>query len=322
MVNARLEAADRVTLLMSFVPYLIEQGAVPVQQLAEHFDITVAQVQELVQLLAMSGVPGDDGYYQHQDLFDINWDLFEDQQIVELWQHVAVESTPRFSAREAAALVAGLQYISGIVPERDRTVVDDLVAKIASGASAEPENLLVTPAAVPVDLDVIRSALSTGHSVSFIYQNSMGERSTRSVDPLRLDLVGETWYLRGWSHEREALRTFRLDRISELSVSTETIQTTLSLADLSDELFDVSDSHIRVVCEIEESALLLLSAYSPTVLGAVDQNMLSVEVAFSDLTSIPVFVSQIPGAIQVISPPEAVSAVRLWAEQAQARYNA
>ncbi len=322
MVNARLEAADRVTLLMSFVPYLIEQGAVPVQQLAEHFDITVAQVQELVQLLAMSGVPGDDGYYQHQDLFDINWDLFEDQQIVELWQHVAVESTPRFSAREAAALVAGLQYISGIVPERDRTVVDQLVAKIASGASAEPENLLVTPAAVPVDLDVIRSALSTGHSVSFIYQNSTGERSTRSVDPLRLDLVGETWYLRGWSHEREALRTFRLDRISELSVSTETIQTTLSLADLSDELFDVSDSHIRVVCEIEESALLLLSAYSPTVLGAVDQNMLSVEVAFSDLTSIPVFVSQIPGAIQVISPPEAVSAVRLWAEQAQARYNA
>ena len=322
MVNARLEAADRVTLLMSFVPYLIEQGAVPVQQLAEHFDITVAQVQELVQLLAMSGVPGDDGYYQHQDLFDINWDLFEDQQIVELWQHVAVESTPRFSAREAAALVAGLQYISGIVPERDRTVVDDLVAKIASGASAEPENLLVTPAAVPVDLDVIRSALSTGHCVSFIYQNSTGERSTRSVDPLRLDLVGETWYLRGWSHEREALRTFRLDRISELSVSTETIQTTLSLADLSDELFDVSDSHIRVVCEIEESALLLLSAYSPTVLGAVDQNMLSVEVAFSDLTSIPVFVSQIPGAIRVISPPEAVSAVRLWAEQALARYNA
>ena len=322
MVNARLEAADRVTLLMSFVPYLIEQGAVPVQQLAEHFDITVSQVQELVQLLAMSGVPGDDGYYQHQDLFDINWDLFEDQQIVELWQHVAVESTPRFSAREAAALVAGLQYISGIVPERDRTVVDQLVAKIASGASAEPENLLVTPAAVPVDLDVIRSALSTGHSVSFIYQNSTGERSTRSVDPLRLDLVGETWYLRGWSHEREALRTFRLDRISELSVSTETIQTTLSLADLSDELFDVSDSHIRVVCEIEESALLLLSAYSPTVLGAVDQNMLSVEVAFSDLTSIPVFVSQIPGAIRVISPPEAVSAVRLWAEQAQARYNA
>ena len=84
MVNARLEAADRVTLLMSFVPYLIEQGAVPVQQLAEHFDITVAQVQELVQLLAMSGVPGDDGYYQHQDLFDINWDVIHSMSLYKL----------------------------------------------------------------------------------------------------------------------------------------------------------------------------------------------------------------------------------------------
>ena len=78
MATSRLEAADRVTLLMSFVPYLIDQGPVPVDQLAQHFDISPAQVQELVQLLAMSGVPGENGYYQHQDLFDINWDLFEE----------------------------------------------------------------------------------------------------------------------------------------------------------------------------------------------------------------------------------------------------
>ena len=50
MAASRLEAADRVTLLMAFVPYLIDQGAVPVDQLALHFDITPAQVQELVQL--------------------------------------------------------------------------------------------------------------------------------------------------------------------------------------------------------------------------------------------------------------------------------
>ncbi len=175
---------------MSFVPYLIEQGPVPVEQLATHFDLTTSQVEELVQLLAMSGVPGDDGYYQHQDLFDINWDLFEQEHIVELWQHVGVESTPRFSAREAAALLAGLQYISGIVPERDRSIIDKLVLKIASGASAEPENLLVTPAPVPVDLDVIRQAVTSGHSVGFEYRSATGELTPRSVDPLRLDLVG------------------------------------------------------------------------------------------------------------------------------------
>jgi proteasome accessory factor C len=319
---SRLEAADRVTLLMSFVPYLLDQGAVPVAQLAEHFDITPTQVQELVQLLAMSGVPGDDGFYQHQDLFDINWDLFEDQQIVELWQHVAVDATPRFSAREAAALLAGLQYISGIVPERDKSIVDKLVSKISSGASAQPENLLVTPAAVPVDLDVIRHAVSSGHSVSFQYQNASGERLFRSVDPLRLDLVGESWYLRGWSHEREALRTFRLDRISEFSVSQDSFVTELNASDLSDELFDVKDTDIRVTFEVENSSLSLLSAYRPEVIGAAEGEMVRVEVAFSDISSVPVFVAQIPGSVIVTSPPEAISVVSAWAEQALARYSA
>ena len=322
MAAPRLEAADRVTLLMSFVPYLLDQGAVPVAQLAAHFDITPAQVSELVQLLAMSGVPGDDGFYQHQDLFDINWDLFEEQQIVELWQHVAVDATPRFSAREAAALLAGLQYISGIVPDRDKSIVEKLVTKIASGASAEPENLLVTPAAVPVDLDVIRQAVISGHSVSFIYHNASGEKSARSVDPLRLDLVGESWYLRGWSHERDALRTFRLDRISELSVSEDSFVSDLNASELSDELFDIKETDIRVMFLVDNASLALLAAYRPEVRGTSDGNMARIEVAFSDLTSVPVFVAQIPGSVQVLSPPEAISAVSMWAEQALAAYNA
>lgn len=320
--SGRLEASDRVTYLMAFVPYLIEQGATPVTQLAEHFGLESTQVEELVQLLAMSGIPGDNGFYQHQDLFDINWDLFEDQKIVELWQHVGVEAPPRFSAREAAALLAGLQYISGIVPERDRDIIDKLVLKIATGASAEPENLLVTPAAVPVDLDVIRTAVASEHSVTFEYQNATGDKALRSVDPLRLDLVGESWYLRGWCHDREALRTFRLDRISKLSVSKEKARTKLTVNDLSEELFEPKESDIRVRFSIEESALPLVSAYQPAIIKVLDDEVLEIEVLFSSLSSVPVFVSQIPGSIRVLSPAEAVAEVQRWTNQALASYTA
>ena len=307
---------------MSFVPYLIDQGPVSIDQLAQHFSISTAQVNELVELLAMSGIPGDDGYYQHQDLFDINWDLFEEQQIVELWQHVAVDATPRFSAREAAALLAGLQYISGMVPESEKEIVNNLVEKISSGASAQPENLLITPARVPVDLEVIRSAVSSGHSVGFIYQNASGDQAQRQVDPLRLDLVGESWYIRAWCHDREALRTFRLDRISKLSVSDSPFVTTLTAGDLGDELFDVSETDLRVRFSIEESALPLISAYKPAVISPLPQDCLEIEVAFSDPSSVPIFVAQTPGSIKVLSPAEIVDEVHHWATQALASYNA
>ena len=321
-VPQRLEASDRVTLLMSFVPYLIDQGPVSIDRLAQHFSITPAQVLELVQLLAMSGVPGDDGYYQHQDLFDINWDLLEEQHIVELWQHVAVEATPRFSAREAAALLAGLQYISGIVPDSEKVIIENLVRKISLGASAAPENLLISPAPVPVDLNIMRSAVSTGHSVQFNYQNASGVQAQRLVDPLRLDLVGESWYLRAWCHDREALRTFRLDRISELSVSDSPFVTRLNAEDLGDELFEVSETDLRVRFSIEESALPLISSYKPVVISSLSQDSLEIEVAFSSLSSVPIFVAHIPGSITVLNPPAAIEAVQQWAKQALASYNA
>ena len=307
---------------MSFVPYLIDQGPVSVEQLARHFSITATQVEELVQLLAMSGVPGDDGYYQHQDLFDINWDLFEEQHVVELWQHVAVDATPRFSAREAAALLAGLQYISGIVPESEKDTVLKLVEKISLGASAKPENLQISPAPVPVDLDIIRSAVQSTHSVEFTYHGSTGVQMERRVDPLRLDLVGESWYLRAWCHDRQALRTFRLDSISELSVSQHNIITTLTDKDLSGELFEVSDTDVRVRFSIEESALPLISGYSPEIISRKGEDSLEIEVAFSDLTSVPIFVAQVPGSITVLSPRSAQEIVHQWASQALASYNA
>lgn len=318
----RLEAADRVTLLMSFVPYLIDQGPVSVEQLAHHFSITTTQVEELVQLLAMSGIPGDNGYYQHQDLFDINWDLFEEQHIVELWQHVAVDAPPRFSAREAAALLAGLQFISGIVPESEKEIVQKLVEKISSGASAKPENLQVSPAPVPIDLEIIRTAVQSAHSVEFTYHGTHGIQLKRRVDPLRLDLVGESWYLRAWCHDREALRTFRLDRISELSVSQHLIITTFTEKDLGDELFEVSDTDVRVRFSIEDSALPLIVGYSPEVISRRAEDTLEIEVAFSELSSVPIFVAQVPGSITVLSPNSALEIVHQWAKQALASYSA
>lgn len=315
--RTRLEAADRVTLLMSFVPYLLDQGPVSVAQISRHFEITTSQVTELVQLLALSGLPGGDGLYQHQDLFDINWDLFEEEQIVELWNHVGVDATPKFSSREAAALVAGLQYISGIIPASDKPLLQQLLAKIAEGASAQPENILISPAPVPVDLGVIRDAVRTDKSITFSYLNSRGERSQRAVDPIRLDLVGQTWYLRAWCHERSALRTFRLDRMNDLDLSSESRVTSISEADLPTELFDVSVTDLDVIFRVEKTSLSFLSPYKPRVFKALSEDEVLIAVAFADLGAIPRFVMQLPGAISVISPPEAKELVISWAKRSQ-----
>ena len=53
------------------------------------------------ELIAVSGVPGDTDSYQHGDLFDIDWDAFEEHDEIVLTNLVAIDDSPRFSAREA-----------------------------------------------------------------------------------------------------------------------------------------------------------------------------------------------------------------------------
>ena len=63
------------------------------------------QIRQAVRLIAVSGVPGETTQYQHDDLFDIDWDAFEQDDEIAITHLVAIDESPRFSAREAAALI-------------------------------------------------------------------------------------------------------------------------------------------------------------------------------------------------------------------------
>lgn len=321
MVPSRLEAADKVTLLLSMVPFLMLTSPVSVRDLALRFDITEQQVRELIELLAVSGVPGDSGAYQHQDLFDINWDLYENESVIELWNHVEVETTPKFSAREAAALVAGLQYISGLLPESERHVISELLEKISYASSTLPENILVSPIAHSEAADVASTALERQAVLTFTYHATNGERQHREVEPIRLDLVGTHKYLRAWCREKNALRTFRLDRISDATITNQTFTPKVHADELTDELFTPSEENIIVTFQIDLDVLNFLSAYHPLVREKSTESYLA-DIHFGSLLSVPNFVALYPGSIRVISPPEAVSAVSQWAERALGRYTA
>ncbi|MBK0297402.1 WYL domain-containing protein, partial [Bacillus sp. S34] len=65
------------------------------------------RIRRAVELIAVSGVPGETMQYQHGDLFDIAWDDFDQNDMIVLTNLVAIDDSPRLSAREASALIAG-----------------------------------------------------------------------------------------------------------------------------------------------------------------------------------------------------------------------
>ncbi len=89
-----LKASDKLVFLLSFVPYLLEQRVVDVPDAAAHFGMTEEEIRDAVRLIATSGLPGATGTYQPNDLFDIDWDSFEDDDVIVIVHHVAIDDAP------------------------------------------------------------------------------------------------------------------------------------------------------------------------------------------------------------------------------------
>ncbi|HET8895732.1 MAG TPA: WYL domain-containing protein, partial [Protaetiibacter sp.] len=175
------KAPDKLVFLLSLVPYLLERQVVDVAEAAAHFGVSDDAIRDAVKLIATSGLPGATGTYQPNDLFDIDWDAFEDDDSIVIVHHVAIDDAPRLSAREAAALIAGLQYLTALPENANSASLASLLAKLDAGASATPTRIGVAETEADESLALIREAVADGRQLEFDYRNALGIAGRRRV---------------------------------------------------------------------------------------------------------------------------------------------
>lgn len=318
-----IQAPDKLAFLLSLVPFLMEHERISVQDAAHHFGVPPQHVRDAVELISVSGIPGDTGQYQHGDLFDLAWDEFEQNDQIVLTNLVAIDDSPRFSAREAAALIAGLQYLSALPENADRVAIATLMAKLSRGASALPSQFAVGDSESDETLALIRDSVSSGMQVEFDYIDSRGEHERRRVDPLRIESMDADWYLRGWCHLREAVRTFRIDRIANPTVTTEPITTHAADVHLSDTLFEGSANDLVVTIDVAPSAAPLLADYlTDGRPETVVEDRTRTSFLVSHFHGLKRLVGGLSGMVTVVEPADARQAVADWAAAGAARYDA
>lgn len=319
------QARDKLAFLLSLVPYLMDRDRTPVAEAAAHFGVGADQIRDAVKLIAVSGLPGDTAAYQHDDLFDIDWDAFELDDEIVLTNRVAIDDSPRLSAREAAALIMGLEYLSALPEYADRSSIASLKAKLSLGASGAVAPVGVATAdaheAMGTTLQLIRESVDAGLQLEFDYLTAAGDRERRRVDALQVESIDADWYLRGWCHLREAVRTFRLDRISGAVVTDVLVAHRGSDVRLPD-LFEPSPDDLEVVLDVEASAMPLLADYIPEgARASADGSRVRATLRVSHFHGLKRLVAGMPGVVTVVAPREARAAVAGWAAEAAARYD-
>lgn len=325
-MNARkpLLATDRASILLLLVPYLIGKDEVSLAEAAAEFDVTPDQMRGMVEKLTLIGKPGDGGYWQMpQDMFDIDWDLLDHHDIIRITNVVALERAPKLSAREAAALIAGLQVAQAMPGVGDSTVFAGLLAKLSRGASAVPAEVIVAPGPVDEVRGAVGEAVRSGVAVEFSYKSPDAPVTRRTVDPVTVLVANGQWYLQGWCHLREAMRTFNLERVSDLTLTD--IPIGHGTEDVP-ELFAPSDDDLTARIRFTPAYAPLLGDYLNDRLGddpvdtSAAESMRTASVRVVDPHSLKRLAARGGGAIEILEPAGARRAAADWAAAGLAQY--
>ncbi|MEV8171185.1 WYL domain-containing protein [Microbacterium sp. NPDC077486] len=314
-----LLAAERVRLYLTLVPYLLEHGQVSLAEAAEEFGVTPREMRAMVEKLTVIGLPGEAGYWQQpQEMFDINWDLLDLEDVIEITNDVALRRVPRFTAREAAALLAGLQMVAAVPAVSDSGLVAGLISKLSRGAADAPADVVVAPTAVDEVREVVARGLQNGVAVSFTYQAPDAAPTTRTVDPVQILITNGQWYLQGWCHMREAMRTFHLDRVSAPALTD--IPSTHG-GDRVPEAFAGLEEEREVTVRVPERLAPLLSGFVPTETLRIGDGMVTTQLHLADPRGIKRLAARFGGAMEVTDPGIARTATREWAAAGLALYH-
>lgn len=130
-----------------------------------------------------------------------------------------------FTTAEVEALVLGSRIVEAFADSELGAAAKAALAKVEAALPSPLAGALgTTPLYAlnygpePGPLAELRRAITRRQRIHFTYERADGEASERAVRPLGLYFWGRTWSLAAWCELREAYRSFRPDRMGELTV--------------------------------------------------------------------------------------------------------
>ncbi len=211
-------AEDRLRRLLVMLPWLMEVGEVPVAEVARRFDLTEAQVQRELELVAMCGLP---------PFVDEMIDVFVDDGMVFVGVPRLFTRPLRLTAPEAFSLVTSARAAMELPGADPSGALGRGLAKLAVAlAEAGVDPGVDDTAGVVVDLsrpmlaDAVAAAAATGAELNIEYYSPARDAvSERTIVPRHVFTETGNWYVLADDARSGERRTFRIDRI-ESAVAT------------------------------------------------------------------------------------------------------
>ncbi|TKV26820.1 WYL domain-containing protein [Arthrobacter sp. NamB2] len=310
---------DHLLRLLDLVPYLLAHPGAELGETARRFEVTESQLSKDLDLLFVSGPR-----HYPDALMDVN---IEDGRIY-LGNARDLAEPVKLSMDEACSLIVGLQALRELPGMRNNEAIVSAQTKLtaAAGDAARIGTSVATKLTeddIDPTLEVLQSALQSHVRVEIDYfVPTRDEITHRVLEPIRIFLHQDTWYLEAWSVDSDGLRNFRLDRIQTATLTDQPASATVDERSPSRGReaalpYRSGEADQAVTLLLEPRARWIAAQYNADAVQELGDDRLAARLKVASSSWIPGLVAGLGGSAVVIAPEQLREETLRWLQAAR-----
>ncbi|MEX1038341.1 MAG: WYL domain-containing protein [Acidimicrobiia bacterium] len=248
--------------ILGLIPYVLANPGVGIDEVMERFGYTRGELTSDLNAVFVCGLPG----YGPGELMEAYID--EDEVVIDSADYFS--RAPRLSSIEALGLLAAALAVSGA--GQGTPALDSAIDKLSKVLLPEADDALAVDLTSTSDeVALLRKAAAEHHVAHIVYRSLSREETTeRDIEPWSVFSTLGNWYVTGHCRLVEDVRTFRIDRIKEVSVLGETFQPPAQIPEPGVG-YTPSDHDVQAVIELYPPARWVLEYYPVEVISESEQ---------------------------------------------------
>ncbi|MEN3225494.1 YafY family protein [Mycolicibacterium porcinum] len=311
------QVSTRLVRMLNMVPYFQANPKVTREEAAGALGVTRKQLDDDLRQLWMCGLPG----YSPGDLIDFDFE----GDTVEVTFSAGVDRPLRLTSTEATGILVALRALVDVPGMVDPEAARSAIAKIESAAGSKLAAVDEPAQTESVAAAAVRAAVRDGRAVTVEYYSaSRDSLSTRTVDPIRVALVGDNSYLEAWCRTAEAVRLFRFDRIVDAQVLDEASAPPPPAVQAGPDtsLFDADPALPSATLLVDATAAWVFDYYPLRVVRELPDGACEAAMTYASEDWMARFVLGFGSAVTVLAPESLAQRVRDAAAEALRVYDA
>ena len=274
--------------LFRIVYYLLQNGKATAPELAQKFEVSIRTIYRDVDSISSAGIPiyatqGKGGGISILNDYTLDKSLFSEQEQEQMLTALqGMVATTEKNSNELLTKLSGLFQINS---------TNWIEVDFSDWAHRTPQQ---------DTFNIIKEAIFQKRVISFCYFSGKGNKEKRNLRPIRLVFKSKSWYLYSFCLLRNDYRFFKLTRIKELEMLSETFTQDFTPTKIEKQI--QVENTVAVKLKFDRQAAFRVYDEFTDSITEDSQGNLYVQIALPDNEVLYSYVMSFSDSVEVIEP--------------------